>query len=190
MVAALSRAWRVNEKISSMFLFMVWTGFNAGCCRPARSGLASFHRDRQQHRPLPRGDWLQRNRNRPEARRRFLRALSERLDLKRVRPDVRRDNPRLVQQAMYLFMSVTNRRAIKGTACTAARAHARPARPPSRGCAPPIHLRGTAVAGWPSSLERLAQPRRRPVQLVLAGHRHGRARGAAATASSAGAIEP
>ncbi len=47
-----------------------------------------------------------------EARRRFLRALSERIDLKQMRPGLRRDNPRIVQQAMYLFMSIANRRAI------------------------------------------------------------------------------
>lgn len=48
------------------------------------------------------------------ARRAFVRSLSSRIDLTELRPGMRRDNPRLVQQAMYLFMSAANRRAIPG----------------------------------------------------------------------------
>lgn len=114
MVDALSAAWRVSEKIASMFLSMVWnpditpgvvarrdldwrhfvvidSNTDAFLAAIGYHGLGTY-----------------------EARRRFLRALSERIDLKRMRPGLRRDNPRLVQQAMYLFMSVTNRRAIPG----------------------------------------------------------------------------
>jgi hypothetical protein len=114
MIDALSRAWRVSEKISSMFLSMV---FN-----PDITPGATARRDL---------DWRHfividsntdaflaalgyRGSGTYEARRRFLRALSLRIDLKRLRPTLRRDNPRIIQQAMYLFMSVTNRRSISG----------------------------------------------------------------------------
>jgi hypothetical protein len=114
MVSALSRAWRVNEKIASMFLSMVWN--------PDVTPGVSARRDL---------DWRHfvvidsntdaflaaigyRGLGTYEARRSFLRALSKRIDLPRMRPGLRRDNPRIVQQAMYLFMSVTNRRAIPG----------------------------------------------------------------------------
>lgn len=113
MVESLSRAWRVNEKISSMFLSMVWNpDLTPGVI--ARRDLDWRHFiviDSNTDLLLKAIGY--KGLGTYEARRRFLRALSERLDLKQVRPDVRRDNPRLVQQAMYLFMSVTNRRAIK-----------------------------------------------------------------------------
>ena len=47
-----------------------------------------------------------------EARRRFLFALSERVPLDEYEPGLQRYNPRIVQQAMYLFMSRSNRRAL------------------------------------------------------------------------------
>jgi hypothetical protein len=47
------------------------------------------------------------------ARRGFVRSLAERIDLRRLNPRLRSFNPRLVQQAMYLFMSATNRRAAR-----------------------------------------------------------------------------
>ncbi len=114
MIEALSRAWRVSEKISSMFLSMVWN--------PDVTPGATARRDI---------DWRHfividsntdaflaaigyQGPRSYEARRRFIRALSSRIDLKQMRPALRRDNPRIVQQAMYLFMSVTNRRSILG----------------------------------------------------------------------------
>jgi hypothetical protein len=45
-----------------------------------------------------------------EARRSFLRELARRIDLSAMQAGMRRNNPRIVQQAMFLFMSATNRR--------------------------------------------------------------------------------
>ena len=140
MVEALSRAWRVSEKISSMFLSMVWNpditpgtaarrdidwrhfiviDSNTDACLAAigYGGSGSY-----------------------EARRRFIRALSSRIDLRRLRPSLRRDNPRIVQQAMYLFMSVTNRRSIVGDC---------------------MHVGPSACAACPKTVSRLC-PVRRP----------------------------
>lgn len=139
MVDALSRAWRVSEKISSMFLSMVWN--------PDITPGATARRDL---------DWrhfividsntdlflaaIQYQGARSyEARRRFIRALSARIDLKRMRPTLRRDNPRIIQQAMYLFMSVTNRRSIVGDC---------------------MHLGPAACAECPTTLSRLCPVRR------------------------------
>lgn len=114
MVDALSRAWRVSEKIASMFLSMVWNpDVTPGVV--ARRDLDWRHFiaiDSNTDAFLATIGY--RGSGTYDARRRFLRALSERIDLKRMRSGLRRDNPRLVQQAMYLFMSVTNRRAIAG----------------------------------------------------------------------------
>jgi hypothetical protein len=46
-----------------------------------------------------------------EARRAFVQALARRIDLRAIDRRVRSYNPRLVQQAMYVFMSAANRRA-------------------------------------------------------------------------------
>jgi hypothetical protein len=114
MVDTLSRAWRVSEKIASMFLSMVWNpDVTPGVV--ARRDLDWRHFiviDSNTDAFLAAIGY--RGSGTYEARRRFLRALSERIDLKRMRPGLRRDNPRIVQQAMYLFMSVANRRAIAG----------------------------------------------------------------------------
>jgi hypothetical protein len=45
-----------------------------------------------------------------DARREFVRAISRRIDLTSFRSNVHAYNPRLVQQAMFTFMSATNRR--------------------------------------------------------------------------------
>lgn len=108
----LSRAWRVNQKIASMFLSMVT---NPDLSR----GLA----------PWSRGlDWTYyvvvdsnvdlflraigyRGPSSYDARREFVRELARSIDLTRFDATLRPYNPRLVQQAMYLFMSTANRRA-------------------------------------------------------------------------------
>lgn len=109
---ALSRAWRVNQKIASMFLSAIT---NPDLSR----GLA----------PWTRGiDWTYfvvidsnvdlflstigyEGASTYDARREFVRALARKIDLSGLAPDVQPFNPRLVQQAMYLFMSEANRRA-------------------------------------------------------------------------------
>ncbi|MGK3998908.1 hypothetical protein [Sorangium sp. So ce1024] len=138
MVDALSRAWRVSEKIASMFLSMVWNpDVTPGVV--ARRDLDWRHFvviDSNTDAFLATIGY--RGYGTYEARRRFLRALSERIDLKRIHPGLRRDNPRIVQQAMYLFMSVANRRAI------------------ARDC---MHLGATACAACPTPLSRACPAR-------------------------------
>lgn len=114
MIDALSRAWRVSEKISSMFLSLVWN--------PDVTAGAATRRDLDWRHfividsnvDLFLGAIEYRGPRSYEARRRFIRALSERVDLKRMKASLRRDNPRIVQQAMYLFMSASNRRVMAG----------------------------------------------------------------------------
>jgi hypothetical protein len=52
-----------------------------------------------------------------EAREAFVAEIAERIDLSRERKGLHTYNPRLVQQAMYLFMSTTNRRASRIDCC-------------------------------------------------------------------------
>jgi len=112
---ALSRVWRVSEKISSMYLSLV----SAPCM-----GLAE----------APWGDGLDwtwfvvvdRNvdlflesiqysgSGTYAARREFIRNIAERIDLSSIDRGLPTYHPRLVQQAMYLFMSASNRRASSG----------------------------------------------------------------------------
>jgi hypothetical protein len=46
-----------------------------------------------------------------DARREFIRELAREIDVSEFAPALHRFNPRIVQQAMYLFMSAANRRA-------------------------------------------------------------------------------
>ncbi len=114
MVTALSMAWRVSEKISSMFLSMVWNpDLTPGVAERADLDWRHFvvidsNTDAFLDAIKYRGARSY------EARRQFLRALSSMLDLRRLTPSLRRDNPRIVQQAMYLFMSASNRRVMRG----------------------------------------------------------------------------
>jgi hypothetical protein len=51
------------------------------------------------------------------ARRAFIQSLAARIHLDELHPNVRRYNPRLVQQALYMFMSESNRRADPADCC-------------------------------------------------------------------------
>ncbi len=108
----LSEIWRISDKLSAMYLSLV--------CAP-NMGLATP--------PWEDGvDWtwfvvVDRNVDlfldtigyddygTYEARRSFVRSLAERVDLRAIEPSWPAFHPRLVQQAMYLFMSGSNRRA-------------------------------------------------------------------------------
>jgi hypothetical protein len=110
----LSRAWRISDKIASMFL--------SALSAPDMSTHAP---------PWMRGvDWTlfvvvdsnvdlflaavgYAGSRSYAARREFIRKVAARIDLSKLRRDLTPFNPRLVQQAMYLFMSATNRRAIE-----------------------------------------------------------------------------
>lgn len=113
--ARLSEIWRVSDKLSSMFLSLV--------CAP-RMGLSSP--------PWQEGvDWtwfvvVDRNvdlflssigysgSGTYDARRTFVRELAARVDLSSIDAEWPAFHPRLVQQAMYLFMSTSNRRDASG----------------------------------------------------------------------------
>lgn len=110
--AALSRAWRVSQKIASMFLSAV--------CNPdiALDGVA----------PWQDGiDWSHyvvidtnvdlflaavgyRGTMTYDARRTYIQALARHIDLSEFGYGLQPYNPRIVQQALYLFMSVANRK--------------------------------------------------------------------------------
>jgi hypothetical protein len=109
---ALCGAWRVSSKIACMYL--------SALTAPDLSSVAPA---------WPRGiDWTHfvvvdsnvdaflasiryRGPRTYDARRRFVQELARGVDLTALRPRLQRYNPRLVQQAMYLFMSGANRRA-------------------------------------------------------------------------------
>jgi hypothetical protein len=109
--AALCGAWRVSSKIACMYL----SALTAPDLAPGSPAW-------------PRGlDWTHfvvvdsnvdaflasigyRGSGGYDARRRFVQELALGIDLAKLRPGLRSYNPRLVQQAMYLFMSAANRR--------------------------------------------------------------------------------
>jgi hypothetical protein len=111
--AALCRSWRVSHKIAAMYLSMLSNPDLWSANAPWAEGL-DWRR------------WVVIDSNVDlflasigyagaqtyEARRAFLTALSAEIDLRELKPGLCSQNPRIVQQAAYLFMSVTNRRAI------------------------------------------------------------------------------
>lgn len=109
---ALSRSWRISDKISAMFLSLIANPD----LTPGVSGWDDL-------------DWRHfividsnvdlflaairyRGAKKYSARRAFIRALSDGIDLRVLNPRMHRDNPRIVQQAMFLFMSASNRRSL------------------------------------------------------------------------------
>jgi len=110
---ALCRSWRVSDKIAAMYLSMLSNPDLWPAKAPWSDGL-DWRR------------WVVIDSNvdlflasigyaGPKtyaARRAFLVSLSARIDLSELKPGLCRNNPRIVQQAAYLFMSVTNRRAL------------------------------------------------------------------------------
>jgi hypothetical protein len=108
--SALMRVWRVNRKISAMFLSALCNPDLGPPRAPWREGI----------------DWTRfvvidsntdlylsslgySGSGTYDARLEFIRALSCRIDLARLAPGLHSFNPRIVQQAMYTFMSRTNR---------------------------------------------------------------------------------
>lgn len=111
---ALCAAWRVNQKIANMFLSLVsnpdllegWTAPWAAGLDWTRfvvvdSNVDLFLRTIDYEGPRS-----------YDGRRAFVRALARRIDLREFDRRVSEYNPRLLQQALYLFMSSTNRRAL------------------------------------------------------------------------------
>jgi hypothetical protein len=110
--AAISRVWRVSKKIACMFLSCVSNpDFSPGA--PWVTGASWEHFvviDSNVDRFLSSIGY---DAGRDyESKRRFIGGVAEQLDLRAMDPRINHAyNPRLVQQAMYLFMSAANRRA-------------------------------------------------------------------------------
>ncbi len=118
----LCRAWRVSEKISAMFLSLVSVPDLCPSVSPpwvegmdwTQLVVVDSNVDLYLRAIGYPGPWTY------EARRVFVRALARRVDLASMKPGLRRFNPRLVQQAIYLFMSGLNRRENPGDCSTRA----------------------------------------------------------------------
>lgn len=107
----LQRAWRVSEKISGMFLSMVTNPDLSSLVPPWREvDWSCFVAIDSNTDELLRSIGYSGART-YSARRLFLRKLADRVDLKRLKHSVTSYNPRIVQQAAYMFMSKANRSA-------------------------------------------------------------------------------
>lgn len=108
---ALSRSWRVSQKIAAMFLSAIsnpdlspapwaegvdWTHFVVIDSNVDLFLAAIEYRGSGTY----------------DARRSFVQQIAHRIDLRTMENGVSSYNPRIVQQALYLFMSLTNRRQI------------------------------------------------------------------------------
>jgi hypothetical protein len=126
---AVSQAWRVNEKIAAMFLSAVTNRDLSGELAPWTEGVDSSHFvviDSNVDLFLKAIGYPGSTSYR--ARREFLQTLSERIHLEEFNADIDSYNPRLVQQALYMFNSVSNRRA-NSTDCSHAATTACPVCP-------------------------------------------------------------
>lgn len=112
--AALSRAWRINQKIASMFLSAVSNPDLApGGYAPWAAGLDWGHFVViDSNVDLFLASIGYRGGRSYDERRAFVQALARRIDLSALDRRLAPYNPRLVQQAMYVFMSAANRRAL------------------------------------------------------------------------------
>lgn len=112
LLSELSRMWRVSLKIASMFLSAVTNPDLEGASAVWREGL-DWRRfvviDSNTERFLTAVGFN--NAGGYAGRRAVIEALAAEIDLRRLNPDLQSNNPRLVQQAMYMFMSAPNRRA-------------------------------------------------------------------------------
>ena len=108
----LSRAWRVNQKIASMFLSMVTNPDLSRGLAPWSRGIDwTYYVVVDSNVDLFLASIGYRGAGTYDARREFIRDLSRGIDLTEFDGTLQPYNPRLVQQAMYLFMSAANRRA-------------------------------------------------------------------------------
>lgn len=110
--AELSRAWRVNRKIASMFLSAVTNPDLSRGLSPWSRGIDwTYFVVVDSNVDLFLASIRYRGGSSYDARREFVGALAREIDLSKLDPSLHAFNPRVVQQAMYLFMSVANRRA-------------------------------------------------------------------------------
>lgn len=116
---ALTRAWRVSDKIAAMFLSILTNSQLSTAPAPWAAGVDSTRFvviDSNVDLFLAAAGY-----DGPgtyDARRRFVSAIADRVDLSRLRAALHPRDPRIVQQAMFMFMSASNRR---GNAAEAAR---------------------------------------------------------------------
>jgi hypothetical protein len=108
----LSRAWRVNQKIASMFLSMVTNPDLSRELAPWARGVDwTYYVVVDSNVDLFLTSIGYKGTGTYDARRDFVRALARGIELTEFDGALQPYNPRLVQQAMYLFMSAANRRA-------------------------------------------------------------------------------
>jgi hypothetical protein len=108
----LSRAWRVNQKIASMFLSMVTNpDLSRGLAAWSRGVDWTYYVVVDSNVDLFLASIGYQGTGTYDARREFVRDVARGIDLSEFDAELQPFNPRLVQQAMYLFMSTTNRRA-------------------------------------------------------------------------------
>jgi hypothetical protein len=115
---AISRAWRISEKIAAMYLSALTNQDLSGKLAPWAEGVDSDHFvviDSNVDLFLKAIDY--RGSMTYRARRVFIQSLAARINLDEFHPGIRRHNPRLVQQALYMFMSESNRRANTADCC-------------------------------------------------------------------------
>lgn len=111
---AISQAWRVSEKIAAMFLSAVSNRDLSGELAPWAEGVDTSHFvviDSNVNLFLDAISY-----SGPmtyAARRQFIQMLARRVPLDEYQEGLRRYDPRIVQQALYMFMSQSNRRASK-----------------------------------------------------------------------------
>lgn len=109
---ALAKAWRISQKIASMFLSAVTNPDLSRGLAPWMSGVDwTYFVVIDSNVDLFLASIGYRGLGTYDARRSFLQALAQRIDLRAMNHRVRSYNPRLVQQAMFVFMSAANRRA-------------------------------------------------------------------------------
>ena len=107
----LSRAWRVNQKIASMFLSMITNPDLSRGLAPWSEGVDwTYFVVVDSNVDLFLASIGYQGNGTYDARRDFVRAIAREIDLAALSPKLHAYNPRLVQQAMYLFMSSANRR--------------------------------------------------------------------------------
>lgn len=108
----LSIAWRVNQKIASMFLSMITNpDLSRGMAPWARGIDWTYYVVVDSNVDLFLGSIGYKGSGTYDARRDFIREVARDIDLTEFDSSLQPYNPRLVQQAMYLFMSTANRRA-------------------------------------------------------------------------------
>ncbi|MCA9626629.1 MAG: hypothetical protein KC766_03135 [Myxococcales bacterium] len=115
---ALSRSWRVSQKIASMFLSAVANPDLGDSNAPWSAGVDWNHFvviDSNVALYLETVGYQ--GARTYDARREFVQALASRIDLETMLPGLCSTNARLVQQALYLFMSQSNRKSLPYDCC-------------------------------------------------------------------------